>query len=140
MIIISWRDGEPIDTTLRDMQILIEDCNDNLPPVIEADDYICVVAGETLNLEILADDPNPGDKILLTALGGPLQDDFFSNATFTAPNNFSSPVVVGNLVWETQCEHISDQPYFIVFKAIDDAGNPGLADLKTLRIKQQQPI
>ena len=139
MIIISWRDGEPIDTTLRDMQILIEDCNDNLPPVIEADDYICVVAGETLNLEILADDPNPGDKILLTALGGPLQDDFFSNATFTAPNNFSSPVVVGNFVWETQCEHISDQPYFIVFKAIDDAGNPGLADLKTLRIKVVGP-
>lgn len=139
MIIISWRDGEPIDTMVRDMQILIEDCGDNLPPVIETEDYICVVAGQTINLQVVATDPNPGDQVLLTALGGPLEANFFGNASFSAPGNFGSPPVVGTFTWQTECEHISDQPYFIVFKALDNTGDPGLADLKTLRIKVVAP-
>lgn len=139
MIIISWRDGEPIDTMVRDMQILIENCNDNQPPTIDTEDYICVVAGQTLTVDVFADDPNPGDKVLLTALGGPLQSSFFGNATFDAPSLSSDPIVQGVFEWNTRCEHISDQPYFIVFKALDDFGNPGLANLKTLRIKVVGP-
>ncbi len=139
MIIISWRDGEPIDTMVRDMQILIENCNDNQPPTIDTEDYICVVAGQTLSVDVFADDPNPGDNVLLTALGGPLEANFFGNANFDAPLNYTSPIVEGTFEWNTLCEHISDQPYFIVFKALDDNGSAGLANLKTLRIKVVGP-
>lgn len=139
MIIISWRDGEAIDTMVRDMQILIENCNDNQPPTIDTEDYICVVAGQTLSIDVFADDPNIGNKVLLTALGGPLESDFFGNASFTAPASYVDPIVEGKFVWNTLCEHISDQPYFIVFKALDDFGSAGLANLKTLRIKVVGP-
>src|SRR5690606_33294056 len=33
-MVISWRNGMPIDTTSRDMQVLVENCDDNKPPVI----------------------------------------------------------------------------------------------------------
>lgn len=139
MYIISWRDGEPIDTVLRDMQILILDCDDNRPPVIQAPEYICVVAGETVQFQVIATDPDNGQKVELTALGGPFLTPY-SPATFTVPNSFQFPPVTGTFKWNTSCEHISDQPYTIVFRALDNyLGNYGLATLKTVRIKVVGP-
>ena len=42
--IISYRSGIAIDTTIRDMQILVEDCQ-NDPPKVTTIDKICVIAG-----------------------------------------------------------------------------------------------
>jgi gliding motility-associated-like protein len=139
MYIISWRDGEPIDTVLRDMQILILDCDDNRPPVIQAPEYICVVAGQTVQFQVIGTDPDAGQKVELTALGGPFLTPY-SPATFFAPATFQSPPVIGSFQWNTTCEHISDQPYTIVFRALDNyLGNYGLATLKTVRIKVVGP-
>lgn len=139
MYIISWRDGEPIDTVLRDMQILILDCDDNRPPVIQAPEYICVIAGQTVQFQVVGTDPDAGQKIELTALGGPFLTPY-SPATFLAPSTFQTPPVVGTFQWNTSCEHISDQPYTVVFRALDNyLGNYGLATLKTVRIKVVGP-
>jgi hypothetical protein len=43
-IIISWRNGAPIDTTIRDMQIFVDKC-DNNPPRVETVQRLCVTAG-----------------------------------------------------------------------------------------------
>ena len=134
MYIISWRGGVAIDTVLRDMQILIQDCGDNRPPEIETEDFICVVAGETVNFDVIATDPDAGQMVELTALGGPFEVST-GQATFNAPTGYQVPPVIGNFNWNTTCEHIRGQPYTIVFRAIDNfAGNFGLADLKTVRI------
>ncbi|MBK7409177.1 MAG: gliding motility-associated C-terminal domain-containing protein [Saprospirales bacterium] len=139
MYIISWRNGIAIDTVLRDMQILILDCDDNRPPVIEAPEYICVVAGETIQFQVIATDPDEGQKLELSALGGPFLTPY-SPATFSAPGNFQTPPVSATFKWVTSCEHISDQPYTVVFRALDNyLGNYGLATLKTLRIKVVGP-
>jgi gliding motility-associated-like protein len=139
MYIISWRNGSPIDTVLRDMQILIEDCDDNRPPTIESPDFICVVAGETVSFEVTGDDPDQGQFVELTALGGPFVVDI-NPAQFNVDPGYQPPPVKGTFVWNTSCEHISDQPYTIVFKAIDDYfDNFGLATLKTVRIKVVGP-
>lgn len=139
MYIISWRDGEPIDTVLRDMQILIETCDDNRPPVVQAPDFICVVAGEVVEFTVTATDPDAGQQVELTALGGPFVVPF-SPATFNAPSGYQIPPVSGTFKWQTTCEHISDQPYSIVFRGIDNYfNNFGLADLKTVRIKVVGP-
>ncbi len=139
MYIISWRDGVAIDTVLRDMQILILDCDDNRPPVVEAPEYICVVAGQTVQFVVTATDPDDGQKLELTALGGPFLTQY-SPATFSAPNNFQLPPVSGTFKWVTTCEHISDQPYTVVFRALDNyLVNYGLATLKTVRIKVVGP-
>ncbi|MFZ4473619.1 MAG: gliding motility-associated C-terminal domain-containing protein [Saprospiraceae bacterium] len=141
-IIISWRDGAPIDTTVRDMQILVETC-DNNPPVVETIDKICVVAGNLVKINVRGTDPDAGDKVQLTAIGAPLsQGAPGSNAIFTvSPTGFSTPPVNGIFTWTPPCEQISDQAYTVVFKAVDSSsvGVPKLADLKTVEIKVVGP-
>lgn len=68
-IVISWRKGVPIDTTIRDMQIFVENCQ-NRPPVVSSLNDLCVIAGNTLEFEVTATDPDSGNLVLLTATGG----------------------------------------------------------------------
>ncbi|MEZ4917952.1 MAG: gliding motility-associated C-terminal domain-containing protein [Saprospiraceae bacterium] len=137
-IIISWRDGVPIDTTIRDMQIFVDDC-DNNPPEVATTDDICVVAGDEISFEVQGTDPD-NDLVFLSALGGPFATQY-SPATFSAPGTFQPPVVTGTFTWQTSCEHISNQAYSVVFKAVDSISNtiPQLADLKTVEIKVVGP-
>ncbi len=138
-IIVSWRNGKAIDTTIRDMQILVETCENN-PPVVQTIDAVCVVAGERLEFNVTATDPDRDDLVLLTALGGPFNT-AVSPAVFDAPKDYVSPPVFGKFIWETACEHISNQPYSVVFKATDTISPqvPQLADLKTVAIKVVGP-
>jgi gliding motility-associated-like protein len=131
-IIISYRNGVALDTTIRDMQVLVSSCN-NDPPRIEAATEVCVIAGETLNLPVTATDPNLGQSVLLSATGGPFVAPF-SAASFLAPTVPAPPPVNGLLIWPTACEEIRRLPWSIVFKAEDnDPGTP-LVDLHTLRV------
>lgn len=136
--IIQYRNGFPIDTLIRDMQILIEAC-ENLPPKVQTIEEYCVVAGETLEFEVIATDPdiNPVQKVELTALGGPFIVPE-SPAKFTVPTGPQTHPVLGIFTWNTACSHISDQYYTVVFKAVDSHPVP-LADLKTVRIKVVGP-
>ena len=142
MIIVSYRDGISLDTVVRDMQILIKEC-ENLPPVVMTPyDEICVVAGDVIEFNVTATAPitETNQKVRLTALGGPFE---VSNpATFTPNNNsFEDDPVTKTFRWETACEQISDQYYSVVFKATDNyfGDTTGLATLKTVRIKVVGP-
>lgn len=153
MIIISWRNGVAIDTTVRDMQILVENCNENKAPQIETIEEICVIAGEVVQFKVIATDPNPGDKIKLTALGAPFLveyspadnvEDWRPDGTPSA--TYQQQPVEKTFRWQTTCEHISDLPYTVVFKAEDDffvqsmnGLTTGLATLKAVRIKVVGP-
>ncbi len=149
-IIISWRDGIPIDTTIRDMQILVEKCDDNKPPIIKTIDEICVVAGELIDFEVIATDPNPGDKVKLSAAGAPFILDVSPANDAETWRPFGSPSaaheeqpVSKRFRWQTTCEHISSQPYTVVFTAEDDfflANNSGgLTSSKTVLIRVVGP-
>ena len=142
MIIVSYRNGIPIDTTIRDMQITVEDC-DNLPPVIDLPfEEICVVAGEVLDIPVVATAPEiEVDQLVeLTALGGPFVQPF-SPAEFDVADGFVAQPVEGRFRWATDCSHISDQFYSVVFRAVDNylGDTIGLATLRTLRIKVVGP-
>ena len=136
-IVVSWRKGLPIDTTIRDMQIFVDECENN-PPKVEAIQKICVVAGTTIQFDVTATDPDSLDKVLLTAAGGPLDTLIPSPATFTAPQTPQDPIVTGTFRWVTTCDHISKYPYSVVFKGVDN-GFPKLADLKAVSIKVVGP-
>lgn len=140
--IIEWRNGSPLDTMIRDMQITVLEC-DNEPPVIETIEELCVIAGTLIDFEVIATDPNPGQNVRLTALGGPFILDP-SPAQFTPNTNaFEMPPVLRNFTWQTTCEHISDQFYSVIFKATDNytinGDSAGLSTLKTVRIKVVGP-
>ncbi len=135
MIIVEYRNGIPIDTLIRDMQVLIEDC-DNEPPVVETVDELCVVAGELIEFEVVGTAPiEEADQLVaLSALGGPFILDF-SPAEFDVAPGYNEQPLTGVFRWQTSCEHISDQPYSVVFKAVDNFfGDNGLFSLKTVRI------
>lgn len=132
LIIVSYRNGVPLDTTIRDMQVLVSDCTNN-PPTVTSESEVCVIAGDTLSLDILATDPNIGQKVRLSATGGPFLSTF-SDVSFTAPGFPVPPPVSGLFEWPTACEEIRRQPWSVVFKAEDnDSGTP-LVDLHTLRV------
>lgn len=134
-----YRQGVLINSIIRDMQILVEPC-ENQPPQIDAPTEICVIAGEQISIDITATDPDiPAQFVSLSALGGPFQE-VISPSQFSISPNFREHPVVGTFTWDTQCEHISDQPYNVVFKAVDNFfDSTGLAELKTLRIKVVGP-
>lgn len=144
-VIVEYRQGIPLDSTIRDMQILIEDCN-NQPPEIEVAEEFCVIAGETLEFDILVTDPDePLQLVALSALGGPFEVEISPARLEVAPG-FQEQPLVGRFIWETACEHISDQNYSVVFRAIDNqeiVDTRGeisfLSTLKTVRIKVVGP-
>ncbi len=137
LIIVEYRNGFPIDTMIRDMQILIEEC-DNRPPEIETINEICVIAGEIVEFDVIATDPDmPLQLVELTALGGPFVVPI-SPAEFDVEIGYQEQPNVGVFRWETACEHISDQYYSVVFKAVDDY-TVSLATLETVRIKVVGP-
>jgi len=138
MRIVEYRSGQAIDTLIRDMQINIAECT-NQPPEIETIEEICVVAGEVLEFDVTATDPDtdPLQLVELTALGGPFEVN--DSAEFIVAGGFQAHPLVGTFRWQTACEHISDQYYSVVFKAVDNHPGTSLADLKTVRIKVVGP-
>ncbi|MFK7808887.1 MAG: gliding motility-associated C-terminal domain-containing protein [Saprospiraceae bacterium] len=148
--IISHRNGVAIDTMIRDMQILILDCAENDPPVIESIEEICIIAGETLEFDVVATAPiaESDQRVTLTALGGPFELEN-SPATFNDAPNFQNQPLTRTFRWETKCEHIADQYYQVVFRATDDfplivqnsssIDTSYLSTLKTVRIKVVGP-
>ena len=139
--IIEWRKEEgkwsPMGFVRRDMQIIIEECMNNRPDLIVPKD-VCVVAGTTLDATILGIDPD-GDGVKIEAFS-----EIFglstaqSPATYSTNPDFSAPPAELNFQWNTQCSHIKDQPYQVVFKVTDN-GKPKLVTFKTWLIRVVGP-
>lgn len=128
-----WRE---IGYVRRDMQILVEDC-ENERPTLELPPDTCVIAGTTLIVPIIGQDPD-GDQVKIEAFS-PIFG-FTPPATITPdPKNEDIFVDVPALTmfeWQTDCNYVKDQPYFVVFKITDkpDLG-PRLATFETWSIK-----
>ncbi|MBX2894504.1 MAG: gliding motility-associated C-terminal domain-containing protein [Cyclobacteriaceae bacterium] len=142
--IIEWRkiNGVWINQgyVVRDMQIIVEDCN-NQRPELEVPSDFCVVAGETITFDVFGTDPNY-DSVKIEAFSQIFSINP-SPATFTpAPIRFqrTAPGIKARqtLMWETTCDHIKDQPYQINFK-ITDKGRPSLVQFKTVNIRVVGP-
>lgn len=145
-IIVEYRQGIPIDTMIRDMQILIEGDCENKPPEIEVVREVCVIAGETLELDVVVTDPDmPLQLVDLTALGGPFEVEI-NPARLEVGQGYQPQPLRGKFIWDTACEHISDQEYQVVFRATDNkeiVDNRGevsfLSTLETVLIKVVGP-
>ncbi len=146
MFVIQFRAGVAIDTLIRDMQILVEEC-DNMPPEIETIDQICVIAGEIIELDVVVTAPStePNQKVDLIAFGAPFEFNI-SPATLSVAPGFQNQPLTGVFRWETKCEHIADQFYTVIFRAADNfpiidqsLDTLYLSTLKMVRIKVVGP-
>ncbi|MFZ6009542.1 MAG: gliding motility-associated C-terminal domain-containing protein, partial [Bacteroidota bacterium] len=126
----------------RDMQIIVDDCDNERPDLIVPKD-VCVEAGTTLKADIFGIDPD-NDQVKIEAFS-----EIFNFAAALHPATYSpKPAVFQNSVppaklefeWKTDCIHVKDQPYQVVFKITDKgAGGSRLATFKTWFIKVVGP-
>ena len=125
--IINWRHGIFIGSVRRDMQIVINDCDD-YPPVIKVINDTCVLAGDTLRFIVTATDPD-GDNIVMSASGAPFDSTLVSDPAKFIPLITNNDTVVSEFSWATKCHHLRPQPYYVQFRAASGT-TPTLVDLK----------
>lgn len=126
----------------RDMQILVNDCENERPELIIPADT-CIEAGSKLTAKILGIDPE-NHPVKIEAFSEIFN---FGNdkspATFTPVPDFrpSNPPYELNFEWNTICDHVKEQPYQVVFKITDNPGNTGpkLVTFRTWNIKVVGP-
>ena len=142
-----WRDGVLLGNVLRDMAILVIDC-DNNPPIIETISDTCIYAGDLLEFDVKAWDPDESDSLYFRlntgALGnngpfaltdnpgtisGVVVDPFpgasfgFSSLPVATVNNgpgFPVDTVKGTIIWQSNCDNIRKSKYQIDFNASDN--------------------
>lgn len=124
-----------VGSVLRDMQITVIACS-NRPPQLEDLPDTCVLAGTFLNFQVSASDPDQGQVVTLDALGAPFLVPI-SPAVFDDPQPGNPGT--GTFLWSTVCEHVRQQPYQVVFSAIDNDLPVPLLDYGTMNIRVIAP-
>ncbi len=122
----AWR---PLGFVRRDMQIIVEDCDNDRPELEQLPD-LCVEAGTQIDQLINGMDPN-SDNIVIEMSS---QVEEFGAVLLEDGDTLSSPAQV-RFLWDTECADIRDQPYQVVFKITDlpDEG-PKLVSFMTWNI------
>lgn len=102
----------------RDMQIIVEDCANQRPELIVPDD-ICVEAGTLITEDIFGSDPD-NDDVKIEAFSQVFGISP-SPATYSPNPATFQQVDTSRLKfrWQTDCLHVKDQPYQVVFKITD---------------------
>jgi hypothetical protein len=115
-----YKNGEWIQLgfVTRDMQIIVEDCDNERPELIIPED-ICVEAGEVLNETIFGIDPD-GDNVKIEAFSQILEDQGAVVTPDPAVFQSSVPQAQMQFTWNTECVDVRDQPYTVVFKITDN--------------------
>lgn len=125
--VIEWRKDSITNTYIqlssfvRDMQIIVEECT-NIRPQLVIPKNVCVTAGASIH-EIIkgTDTENHPVKIEVFSEILDLEPDE-SPATYSPkPALFTSsdPFASVDFQWTTQCLHVRQQPYQVVFKITD---------------------
>ena len=130
-----------VGSVLRDLQIDVTSCNVNNPPEIQPISDACVTATEVLLKTVTAIDNDllangNFQEVTLQAKGDPFEVQG-NKATF--PLEIDERVVSSEFRWATQCNHIRSYPYFVVFRASDNAPKVNLVDYYDWRISVNGP-
>ena len=135
IMVEEWRHGVRIGSVVRDMQILISACDNDLPQ-IQCDDQYCLVAGEQLDFVISASDPN-GDNVTLSVSGAPLE--LAISPAMVNPETAFGMHPEMEFLWNTTYAHIRNTPYQLVVHAKDDDTPVSLTNVKTISINVMAP-
>lgn len=126
-----YRNNRLVGYIVRDMQIEIKNCP-NAPPIIAPLPDFCVKAGETVNFNTSASDPNAGQILTLRGYAGPFEQ-AISKATLTPDPAQATTFVNGDFRWKTVANHVRYFSHQGIIK-VNDNFIPELADIKPFRI------
>ncbi len=138
--VIEWRlrNGvwHQIGYVRRDMQILVDDCDNERPDLILPADT-CVVAGTVLDATIFGIDPD-NDDVKIEAFSEifnfPIAQSPATYSPVPGVDDFQPSVPPAELKfqWKTECVHVREQYYQVVFKITDNPEDgPRLVTFKT---------
>lgn len=135
-VIDEWRFGILVSSVRRDMQINIVACDHDPPEIITIEDT-CVIAGDFLQFDVIAIDPDE-TNVELTAFGGPFEIE--PNKAYLEPDFPSGNDTVEAIFnWPTICRHVRLEPYTVTFKAKDNGFPVNLVNFKTVFIRVISP-
>ena len=135
----------------RDMQIIIKSCKNERPLLVVPPD-LCVLAGTKITQLIYATDPDGDPKGGAHGKGDSVKIESYSQVFTINPSPATyapgpaiwqptfSPTQQAQIQfnWQTECNHVKEQPYQVVFKATDN-GAPPLATFETWNIRVVAP-
>jgi gliding motility-associated-like protein len=149
--IIEWRKNPgsstyaKLSTTVRDMQIVVEEC-DNIRPELQVPNDICIVAGTSIS-EIITGTDMDIDNVKIEVFSeivdlpaAKLPGNYSPRPTTYVP---SDPPASVQFNWQTDCLHVRQQPYQVVFKITDDPPEgPRLVNFKVwfIRVVATAPV
>ena len=136
--ITEWRNGIRIGNIERDMQVNVYN-TDNHAPVNQSVANMCVMAGDTIDLDISSTDADH-DSVFQEAYGGVfgIGGDFDSPATFRLVSR-GAGFSTSHFHWRTTAMHIRHQPYQVVIKSWDDNPDLSLVDITNFHIRVLGP-
>lgn len=144
--IIEWRKiggvYVQIGYVTRDMQIIVENCNDK-PPTITSPADTCVLEGASISKNIIGTDPN-GYPVELQAFSELLTINPSPAKVSPNPAVYQPTPATLTFKWTTVCDHVRQQPYQVVFKVTNsppsnDLGGIPLVQFSTWNIKVVAP-
>jgi hypothetical protein len=125
--------------SIRDMQVVVEDCSNQRPDLIVPAD-ICVIAGTSIKFTVSASDPD-NHPVIIEAFSDvfALEDSPAEVAPEGTLLQSTAPpydTAAMKFRWNTNCLHVKNQPYKVVFKVTDNPpAGPRLVRFKTISIK-----
>lgn len=129
----------------RDMQIIVEDC-DNERPLLEVPQDTCIEAGTLLEALVTGTDPD-NNPVLVEAFGGPFAVNtsparFFNLPGMDEEREFRAQPSEHLFSWQTNFSHIRSRPFEVQFKVTDEPSDPlapNLTDFKSWNITVVAP-
>lgn len=121
---------------LRDMQVRVVACPNNLPPNITIPRDTCVVAGAAISKTIHVTDGNGANVVQLYGFGGPFSS---TNPLASLAPTFNPAPYSSTFNWQTNCGLIRRQPYQITIKAEDQQAPVKLVVFKSFNIRIVPP-
>lgn len=132
-IVEEWRFSELTDRfeligfVTRDMQIVVEDCN-NERPELEIPLDTCIEAGSLLEATVRGTDPD-GNQVLIEAFGGVFNLNISPAVFLGLPDEspiprFRDEPAESLFRWQTDISHVRENPYEVQFKISDDPFDP----------------
>jgi gliding motility-associated-like protein len=139
-IVYEWRKNTAgkysiIGYVLRDMQVKVVSCPNNLPPDITIPNDTCVVAGASITKTIRVTDGNGPNFVQLYGFGGP----FTTSPAASISPNFTIASYTSTFQWSTNCGLIRRQPYQVTIKAEDQQSPVKLVVFKSFNIRVVPP-
>lgn len=131
-----YRNGQLVGYVIRDMQIRIRNCVNDVP-VINTIANQCVVAGDSISLPVTASDANI-QSIVLIGYGGPFKVPI-SPAVLTQNTGTPLGLASGKFFWQTDCSHVRYSGYQATIEAKDNYQLSPAAGYTTFDVKVNGP-